>query len=278
MEWGPITQVNVVASGAATTSSYLSNLSVRTSAGAGAQTLIVGFAVSDGTKPLLVRGIGPALTSFGVSGALTDPRLELYNGNSKVAENDNWLAADAVTFSRVGAFTLGDGSRDSALVVSLAPGSYTAQVSGTVGGTGVALVELYDAAGVASGSKLTNVSARSEVGAGNETLIAGFNVSGIGPRTLLIRAVGPSLAEFGVQGALPDPKLELFGRGEKLQENDNWDVATRALFTRIGAFDLATGSRDAVLLVTLSPGSYTAQVSGVAGSSGVTLVEVYEVP
>jgi hypothetical protein len=278
MEWGAITQVNVVGGGAVTTTSYLSNLSVRTHAGAGAQTLIVGFAVSDGMKPLLVRGIGPTLTSFGVQGVLTDPRLELYRDTNKVAENDNWLAADAATFDRVGAFTLGEGSRDSALVVSLAPGSYTAQVSGTSGGTGVALVELYDTAGVATGAKLTNVSARSEVGAGNETLIAGFNVSGTGARTLLIRAVGPSLGAFGVQGALSDPKLELFGRGEKLQENDNWEIAARATFQRVGAFDLETNSRDAVLLVTLSPGSYTAQVSGVAGAAGVTLVEVYEVP
>ena len=279
LEWGTISPVNVVSSdGSTTNASYLSNLSVRTNAGAGAQTLIVGFAVSGGTKPLLVRGIGPTLSSFGVPGALDDPRLELYRDSAKIAENDNWLSSDAVIFGRVGAFTLGESSRDSALTIQLAPGSYTAQVNGAAGTTGVALVELYDTAGLAAGAKLTNVSARSEIGPGNETLIAGFNISGSGDRTLLIRAVGPTLGAFGVQGALSDPKLELFGGGAKIQENDNWDEGTSALFSRIGAFDLTAGSRDAVLLVTLPPGSYTAQVSGVAGASGVTLVEVYEVP
>jgi hypothetical protein len=258
--------------------SYLSNLSVRTSAGTGAQTLIVGFAVSGGTKPLLVRGIGPALTSFGVPGAIADPKLELFGSSGKIQENDNWLAGDSATFDRVGAFGLAGGSRDAALVVSLQPNSYTAQLSGVNGGTGIALVELYDAAAGAGAAKLANVSARSQVGTGNDILIAGFNISGTGSRTLLIRAVGPALGGFGVTGVLADPKLELFGSNGKIQENDNWELSTRSTFSRTGAFDLPTGSRDAVLLVTLPPGSYTAQVSGVGGSTGVALVEVYDVP
>jgi hypothetical protein len=209
--------------------------------------------------------------------------LTVFRGQTPIASDEVSGAADAsvdieTAATLASAFPLPTDSADAALLLFLEPGSYTAQVSGTSGGTGVALVELYDTAGVATGAKLTNVSARSEVGAGNETLIAGFNVSGTGARTLLIRAVGPSLGAFGVQGALSDPKLELFGRGEKLQENDNWEIAARATFQRVGAFDLETNSRDAVLLVTLSPGSYTAQVSGVAGAAGVTLVEVYEVP
>jgi hypothetical protein len=278
MEWGALTQVNVVAGNPAASTSYLSNLSVRTNAGAGAQTLIVGFSVAGGTKPLLARGIGPGLGAFGVSDALGDPKLELYGGTAKVAENDNWLAAHAATFERLGAFALGGGSRDAALVVLLPPGSYTAQVSGVRGGMGPALFELYDSAGIGVGSKLTNVSARAQVGAGNDTLIAGFNIAGTGDRTLLIRAVGPSLAAFGVTGALSDPKLELFDRREKIQENDNWEAGTSETFRRVSAFGLTPGSRDAVLLVKLPPGSYTAQVSGVAGATGVALVEVYEVP
>jgi hypothetical protein len=279
MEWGPVTQLNVVAGDVPLSTSYLSNLSVRSGAGTGAQTLIVGFAVTGGTKRLLVRGIGPALTSFGVSSALSDPKLELFASNGKIQENDNWLANDAATFDGVGAFGLSNGSRDSALVVSLEPNSYTAQVSGANGGTGVALVELYDVAGGTPGAKLANVSARSQVGTGNNILIAGFNISGTGSRTLLIRAIGPALGGFGITGALIDPKLELFGsNNSKIQENDNWEASARSIFTQAGAFDLPTGSRDAVLLVTLPPGSYTAQVSGVGGSTGVALVEVYEVP
>jgi hypothetical protein len=278
MEWGPIAPVNVVSGDPTAATSTLSNLSVRTGAGTGAQTLIVGFAISGGTKPLLVRGIGPSLTSFGVSGVLNDPKLELFDSGGKIQENDNWLAGDATTFDRLGAFQLASGSRDAALVVSLAPNSYTAQVSGANGGTGIALVELYDAGTSTAGAKLANVSARSEVGTGNNILIAGFSISGTGSKTLLIRAVGPALSGFGVTGALTDPKLELFGPNGKIQENDNWDVQARSMFTRTGAFDLPTASRDAVLVVTLPPGPYTAQVSGVGSATGVALVEVYDVP
>lgn len=277
LEWGPVASVNAVPGSGSSGSSYLSNLSVRTTAGTGAQTLIVGFSVSGGTKPLLVRGIGPTLASFGVTGALNDPKLELYRDTAKVTENDNWLSTDAAVFERVGAFALTAGSRDSALVVSLTRGTYTAQVSGATGGTGVALVELYDTEGSGTPARMSNVSARSQISSG-EPLIAGFNIAGTGSRTLLIRAVGPTLEQFGVTGTLADPKLELFGNARKIQENDNWDLSIRATFTQLGAFDLITGSRDAVLVVTLPPGSYTAQVSGVSGATGVTLVEVYEVP
>jgi hypothetical protein len=277
LEWGPVASVNAVAGSGSSGSSFLSNLSVRTTAGTGAETLIVGFSVSGGTKPLLVRGIGPTLTSFGVTGALSDPKLELFRDATKVTENDNWLPADAPVFERVGAFGLTNGSRDSALVVSLAPGSYTAQASGATGGTGVTLVELYDTEGRGTPARMSNVSARSQI-SGGEPLIVGFNIAGSGNRTLLIRAIGPTLAEFGVTGTLTDPKLELFGGATKIQENDNWDSSARSTFSQLGAFDLTTGSRDAVLLVTLPPGSYTAQVSGVNGAAGVTLVEVYEVP
>jgi hypothetical protein len=278
MEWGSVAHANATADPPASGTSYLSNLSVRTNAGTGSQTLIVGFSVSGGTKPLLVRGIGPGLASFGISGALSDPRLELYRGTSKIAENDNWLATDAPTFDLVGAFALAGGSRDSALTIPLVPGSYTAQVAGVSGETGMALFEVYDATTGVTGSKLTNVSARSQVGAGSDTLIAGFNISGTGLRTLLIRAVGPTLGEFGVTGALMDPKLELFGPAGKIHENDNWDAGARSTFSRVGAFDLAPNSRDAVLLVTLPPGSFTAQVSGVGNATGVALIEVYELP
>jgi hypothetical protein len=258
---------------------YLANLSVRTAAGSGAQTLIVGFAINGGSKPLLVRGIGPTLGVFGVTGALADPRLELYRDTTLLQSNDNWEASAAPTFGSVGAFALPSGSNDAALVATLGAGSYTAQVGGVDGRTGIALVELYDTA-AGGAAKLANVSARSQVGTGAEILVAGFNIGGSGARTLLIRAVGPSLGVFGVTGVLADPKLELYRSGEDapVATNDNWDAAAGATFARVGAFNLATGSRDAVLLVTLNPGSYTAQVSGVGGTTGVALVEVYDVP
>ena len=271
--------------------SRIANLSIRTSAGTGAQTLIVGFVIggagTSGTKPLLVRGVGPTLAVFGVPGVLADPKVELYSATAvKLFENDNWNAADAAIFSSVGAFVLTAGSRDAALYNGALPSAnYTAQLSGVGGGTGVVLAELYDVTpGATFGAatpRLINVSARALSGTGADVLIAGFVITGPGAKTVLIRAIGPTLAVFGVPGVLADPKLELFNvAGVKTQENDNWGgtTALSAAFRAVGAFGLDGASRDAALLATLPPGAYTAQVSGVAGGTGVALVEVYEVP
>ena len=111
-------------------------------------------------------------------------------------------------------------------------------------------------------------------------MIAGFVVSGSAPKSVLIRAIGPSLAAFGVTGVLADPKLELFSGSAKINENDNWAGADALVnsFSSVGAFALDVNSKDAALLATLAPGSYTVQVSGVANTTGVALVEVYEIP
>jgi hypothetical protein len=158
-------------------------------------------------------------------------------------------------------------------------GSYTAQVTGA-SSTGIALAEIYDTA-PAAGARLVNVSARAQVGTGNSILIAGFSVSGNVPRQVLIRGIGPTLTAFGVGGVLANPRLDLYRGAVLLQSNDDWG-GTGALsnaFALVGAFGLnGATSRDAALLVTLPPGSYTAQVSGVGNSTGVGLVEVYEVP
>src|SRR5690606_22654756 len=128
----------------------------------------------------------------------------------------------------------------------------------------------------------TNVSARSEVGTGGDILIAGFNIAGSGTRTLLIRAIGPTLGTaFQVDGVLANPKLELYrsGNDTPIAENDDWDSATATpIFRSVGAFELPDGSLDAVLVVSLPPGGYTANVSGVNDGTGVALVELYEVP
>ncbi len=264
---------------------FLANLSVRTRAGRGDETLIVGFALRGGAKPLLVRGIGPTLAVFGVTGALSDPRLDLFPAGAAAATagNDDWEESAAPTFAAVGAFALPAGSRDAALVTTLAEGSYTAQLgAGSTTGdatSGLALVELYDTAG-GGPARLVNVSARSPVGTGADLLVAGFTLGGADARRLLIRAIGPALAGFGVPGTLGDPQLDLFRAGEAtaVAANDNWDSTHAAEFARVGAFGLTPGSRDAVLVVTLAPGGYTAQVSGVGGTTGVALVEVYELP
>jgi len=268
----------------------LINLSVRTTAGTGTQTLIVGFFVTGSPdKPVLIRAIGPSLTQFGVTGILADPRLQLLSGTSVLTANDNWAApvggggsaAIANAFTASGAFPLAESALDAALVRTMGVGGYTAQITG-VSGTGIALAELYDTA-PATGARLANVSARSQVNTGSDILIAGFSIFGNVPKTVLIRGIGPSLTAFGVTGVLTDPRLALYRSSAKLDENDDWgsagSTALASAFARVGAFPLSGGaSKDAALLVTLAPGGYTAQVSGANGTTGVALVEVYELP
>jgi hyaluronate lyase len=270
----------------------LANLSVRSLAGTGPQTLTVGFVLggdaTSGSKSLLIRGAGPTLADFGVTAALADPALTVFSGANAVASNDDWAGAPrvAAASAAAGAFAFASSaSKDAALLRSgFDPGPYTVQITGNGATTGVALAEIYDATAPAdftsSASRLINASARTIVGSGGDRLIAGFVVAGATPRTVLVRAVGPTLSGFGVSGALLDPRLELYSGATKLFENDDWGGLSKlaAVAARVGAFALPTTSRDAVLVMTLPPGAYTAQVTGAGDSTGIALVEVYEVP
>lgn len=251
--------------------SQLANLSVRTNLAA-SQTLIVGFSTT-GAKDILVRGVGPSLAALGLTGFHPDPLIEVYNGSTLVTQNDNWAAALTTAFAGVGAFPLTASARDAALQSSFS-GAHTAQVKGP--GAGIVLVEVYDAG--TGATRLANVSARNQVGTGDNILIAGFVIGGNAAKTLLLRGVGPRLAAFGVSGALVDPKLEVFNAANtRVAENDNWSASIASTFAPVGAFDLTAGSRDSALLITLPPGLYTAQLSGIGGTTGEALVEVYEV-
>lgn len=254
---------------------WLSNVSLRTFLTAG-QPVIVGFVVAGGPKDILLRAAGPTLTQFGLTGAMTDPRLDLYRGTTRIADNNDWSAPLAPSMNALGAFPFNSASRDAALLQSLG-GAHTVQVTGTT--AGVVLVEGYDA-GTGSAERLVNLSARNRVGTGTDLLIAGFFVAGTGPQRVLVRAVGPTLTGLGVTGALADPKVEAFeADGRKIGENDNWDPALAATFSAAGAFPLPAGSRDAALVLTLTAGrGYTVQVSGVASATGEALLEVYELP
>ena len=277
--------------------SKLINLSCRAPVGTGANILIAGFVVGGkgtvGAAPLLIRGSGPALSPFGVSGALSDPELQLYattSGSSLLATNTGWGGAPELSSAaaELGAFAWANpASHDTALLETLAIGSYTANISGQTGDTGVALAELYDATPAGSSGpatpRLVNISARSQVGSGANILIAGFVVGGSTPKTVLVRASGPALAPFGITGALPDPKLQIFGSASEitpLATNTGWGgdpkIATAAAW--VGAFSWgASATPDSAVLITLPPGAYTAQVSGSSGDVGLALVEVYEV-
>ncbi|MBI4621805.1 MAG: hypothetical protein HY736_01130 [Verrucomicrobia bacterium] len=273
--------------------SRLLNLSARAPAGTGGNVLIFGFVIAPGAqKTVLVRAVGPALAPFGLGGALANPVLTLFDGAARpLLSNTRWnsaaTAADVRSAAaRVGAFALPEGSADSALFVTLPPGPYTVQTADADNAAGVALVEVYDAEPAASSAtaRLINTSVRAQVGADANILIPGLVVGPGAPKTLLIRAVGPGLAAFGVPGPLlAAPVVTLFAGGESYLANTGWNSAAnsidiRAAGQRVGAFALADGSGDSAILASFSPGPYTIQVSGLNGASGVALVEVYEVP
>ncbi len=271
----------------------LANPSIRGHAGPGAQSLIVGFIVggantANSSTSLLVRGVGPTLGTYGVAGSLADPRLSVFSGATVVSSNDNWNGDNPVSAigTRVGAFPFAaTTSRDAALYLAgLRAGACTVQLSGAGGTTGAALVEIYDATtpngSATSAPRLINLSARTQVGAGADIFSARFTLRGTTTKTLLLRAVGPTLEHFGVSGALADPRLDLYSDSTLVHSNDDWgdhhSLVTAA--ASVGAFALDGASRDAALLVTLGPGNYTVQVSGAGRTTGIALVEIYEVP
>jgi hypothetical protein len=269
----------------------LINLSCRSGVGTGANILIAGFVVgggASGSEPVLVRGSGPALTAFSVTGVLPDPVLNIYGpSGSSVASNSGWAGSAAISTAAasVHAFTWTDtSSHDSAVSQSLPVGAYTAQVSGASGDTGIALAEVYDATAnfTASSPRLINVSARVQVGTGANILIAGFVVGGSTSKTVLVRASGPALSQFQVTGVLPDPQLQIFdSSGKVVASNAGWAANGQISYVSdsVHAFSWGTSpTPDSALVVTLPPGAYTAQVSGAAGDTGVALAEVYDVP
>ena len=269
--------------------SRLINLATRAQVGRGGDILIAGFVIG-GAEPrkVLVRGVGEQLGEFGVSGYLYDPVLKLLDAKGgTVATNDDWfrigetgLIELAAATREAGAFALRDDVHDAALIATLAPGSYTAQVTGFNNTTGVGLVEIYEL-GKPAQNRLINLSSRAFVGTGSNILIPGLVLGGQAPRRLLLRAVGPGLADLGVIGVLTDPVMKVLRGEETVAQNDNWgDQPGAAMLApamaAVGAFPLRSGSRDAALLLDLPPGSYTVQVAGAGDAKGVALVEVYE--
>jgi hypothetical protein len=260
--------------------SVLQNISTRGFVGTGENVLIGGFIVQ-GTQPatVIVRGIGLSLGAVGVTNALSDPVITVFNSTGQeVSSNDDWFtSADGPT---IASYKLDPpGSIESALILTLNPGSYTAVVRGytdssTPPSTGVALFELYDLH--TTGGRAGNVSTRGQVGAGGSVLIGGFIIGGSQSKQVIVRALGPSLANSGVGNALTDPSLELHSaNGTTLQSNNNWQEGPDA--NNISSRGFApSDARESALLATLGPGSYTAIVQGVNGVTGIGLVEVYD--
>lgn len=257
-------------------SARLYNLSTRSLVGTGDNIQIAGFTITGSApKKVMVRAVGPSLAKLGVEGVVADPVLTVYSGQTPIAQNDDWAPALAPEFARIGAGEWAVGSRDAALALTLAPGGYTAHVTGKSSQNGVALVEVYEADAGVGGVKLNNISTRSLVGTGGDIQIGGFVIAE-GPRKVVIRANGPALTALGVTGALADPKLTLYSGETILAQNDNWEPGMATSFARVGALGWPAGSKDAALVLTLPAGPYTVHISGNAGATGVALLEVYE--
>jgi hypothetical protein len=238
-----------------------------------------GFIVKGtGNKRVLMRGIGPSLSSGGqpVNGRLDDPVIELHDASgATIAVNDNWRATQQDEIQQTGLAPTDD--RESALIASLAPGNYTAILRGANGGTGIGLVEIYDLE-PQSGSEFANLSVRADVETDDNVLIDGVILGGVAPKRILFRALGPSLTSSGqpVQGRLTDPTMELHDvNGALLATNDNWRDASNA--SDIQAVLPPPDDHESAILVTLGPGNYTSVVRGVNNATGIALNEVYKV-
>lgn len=253
----------------------------------------IGGAGTTGSKPLLVRAVGPSLAGVGVpaEAAVADPKLEIFSGQTSNALNDNWGGDSALVtaFTRVAAFGyLNAASRDAAVFNPTTPaGGYTIQVSGVAGATGLVIAELYDstpaAAFLPATPRLVNVSVLKNIPTGG-LLTAGFVIGGSTAKTVLVRVIGPRLGldPFNMGGTMADPKLDLYSGQTVIASNDNWggDGQLAAVGASVGAFAVAdAASKDAMLIVTLAPGPYTVEASPVTGTGGgQAIIEIYEVP
>lgn len=268
------------------TPTRLVNVSARAATRTGDGTLIAGFVNAGGENRVLVRTVGPGLLDYDVPGAATDPRLDLYRAGTADAidGNDQWgegpdPAAVAAAAGRVGAFALDPSSADAALLTTLPAGAYTVHTTAaTSTGGGIALAEVYEDPG--SPGRLVNASIRMWVGAGDEVGVVGFFLDGEAPARVLIRAVGPGLAEHGIAEPLADPQLFVYRGQSPTLGNDNWGTFAgfpllASVTSTSGAFALDDGSADAALPLELEPGGYTVHVSGADGGTGVALVEIY---
>lgn len=260
------------------TPARLANISTRVPVRRGDGAGIAGFIIR-GTTPrnVIVRAIGPSLNSSGtpVAGRLENPTLELYDGQGTlIAQNDNWRDSDQAAAIEASTIPPSD-DRESAIVRQLGPGLYTAVVSGVGETEGIALAEVYDLDG-GGDSELANISTRGSVETSDNVLIGGFILRG-NSATVLLRAIGPTLAAQAVPNPLQDPTIELRNvNGEVIVTNDNWKEAQAVEITGTGI--APTDDREAAILRVLPGGNYTAIVRGKDDTVGVGLVEAYRLP
>jgi cytochrome c peroxidase len=257
----------------------LLNISTRLGAGAGNDAMIGGFIISgNASKPVLIRGLGPSLSNFGLTGLLDDPVLELRGANGALLfQNDNWKDAQRTQIEGT-PYQPGD-DREPVIIAPLPPGAYTVVLTGKNQSTGLGLLEAYDL-DQAVDSQLANISTRGFVGAQNNVMIGGFMLGGTpaqGDNTrVAIRGLGPSLSQFGLGDLLVDPTLDLRdANGATLIANDNWndDPASASLLTANGL--APANSNESAIFTSLPPGQFTAILGGKNAGTGLGLIEIY---
>jgi hypothetical protein len=256
----------------------MGNISTRMQVLTGNDVMIGGFVIGGSVgKTVVVRARGPSLAPFGISNPLANPMLQLVRSSdqAQIAANDDWGNA-----SNAGAITSSGfapaHSLESAILISLLPGAYTAIVSGVGGGTGVGIVEVFEVDHFEA--PLINIATRGRVMTGNDVMIGGFVIQGSGPQTVVVRARGPSLAAFGIANPLVDPVLQLVRSSDQstIATNDEWQGAGNAADVTASGF-APSDPHESAILVTLQPGAYTAIVTGFGGGTGVAIVEVFKV-
>jgi len=270
----------------------LGNISTRSFVQTGDNVMIGGFIVQGtGPKRVIIRAIGPELTQYGITNALANPRLELHDGTGAlIGANDDWQS------TIIGGIITGNQASDiqnsgraptvaseSAIIANLQPGNYTAVVRGINNTTGVALIEVYDLDAGAN-SNLGNISTRSFVQTDDNAMIGGFIVQGTGTKRVIIRAIGPELTQHGIPNPLANPRLELHNAtGTLIASNDNWQTTMLGgIITSNQVSDIQnsghapTVASESAIIADLQPGNYTAIVRGVSNTTGVALVEVYD--
>jgi hypothetical protein len=257
----------------------LGNISTRMQVLTGNDVMIGGFVIGgSASKTVAIVATGPSLTAFGIANALANPKLTLVRSSDQqvIGSNDDWQAAPNQADLLTAGFAPSD-SLEAAMLVTLAPGAYTAIVEGSGGVTGVSVNGVYEVDGPTV--PLVNISTRGRVLTGNDVMIGGFVVNGAGPQTLAIVATGPSLAAFGIASPLANPKITLVRSSDQavIDSNDDWQSHANAGLLEAAGF-APTDALESGLYRTLAPGAYTVIVEGAGGGTGVAVIGVYAVP
>jgi hypothetical protein len=257
----------------------LANISTRMQVLTGNDVMIGGFVIGGtANKMVAIVATGPSLANFGIVNALANPTLTLVRSSDQavIATNDDWQSAGNASQLQAAGFAPSN-PLESAVLATLAPGAYTAIVSGVGGGTGVGLVAVYEVD--RPDVPLINISTRGQVLTGNDVMIGGFVIQGSGPQQVAVVVTGPSLAAFGIANPLANPTLTLVRSSDQsvVATNDDWQSAANAAQLQATGF-APSNPLESAILVTLNPGAYTAIVSGSGGGTGVGVVAVYSVP